>query len=262
MADLPNDAPYFLFQNYVVEIVKYFRSIKSYIMDDVAEFTQANGDAPIPNPNYNLPLPLYVTYGNPRRAFQTMIERFNGLTRLPYMNINIADHIRRVEKEPVGVRYWVRESIEPGQLTATIHKPPMQFDVTYKCTLITSTAQERDHILYQIYCMFPRNEVSLTLKDPGGKGFVFIPLKIDYAVSDATQWESTDNKDSRYFIRTEFTLQASHTVPYPHKEVPIITNVQFDINGAGYPPGILPYTEHTTYDMIKQADGTISITVE
>lgn len=262
MADVINQAPYFLFQNYIVEIVKYFRTVKSFVIDDTAQFTQANGNAPIPNPNYGLPLPLYTTFGNPRAAFQKMIERFNGLTRLPYLNINLVDHIRRVEKEPVGVRYWVRESIQPGDTKTTVHSPPMQFDVTYKCTLITSSAQEMNHIMYTIYTMFPRNEISLILKDPSNKGFVFIPLKIDYTVTDATQWESTNNKDEREFIRTEFTIQAQHTVPLPHKEVPIITNVQFDINGSGYPSGgILSYNEHIRYNLSQKSDGTVIVTL-
>lgn len=257
-----NEAPYFLFQNYVVEIVKYFRTIKSHIVDDQEYFYPADGSAPIPNPNYGSPLPLYVTFGNPRAAFKRMIERFNGKTRLPYMNINMAAHLRRVEKEPVGVRYFNTEFVQPGDTTITTHRPPMQFDVTYKITLLTSSAQERDHILYNVYCMFPRNEVSLILKDPGGKGFVFIPLKLEYNVDDATQWESTDNKDSREFIRTEMTLQGQHTVPYPHKEVPLITNVHFVLNTEGYPSaGILNYSENVSYDMIKKADGAIEVTI-
>lgn len=262
MADESNLAPLFLFQNYVVEIVKYFRSIRSYIIYDQEFFTQANGDAPIPNPNFGLPLPLYTTFGNPKVAFRKMIERFNGLTRLPYMNINMADHSRKTEFEPVGVRYFVRDNEAPPDLKTTIHTPPMQFEVTYKCTLLTSTAQERDHILYQIYVMFPRLEISLIVKDPGGKGFVFVPLRLDQNFTDATSYESSDNKDPREFIRTDFTLIAKHTVPLPHREVPVITNIQFQMKDPGYPSaGILNVTDDTKYDMIKKTDGTIGITI-
>lgn len=262
MADAQNDAPYFLFQNYIVEIVKYFHTITSHIIDDQEFFHQADGSEPLPNPNFNLPMKLYVTYGNPRAAFKRMIERFNGLTRLPYLNINGAGSIRRVEKEPVGVRYYMKEFVEPGDTTIPVFRPPMQFDVTYKLILLTSSQQERDHVLYQIYCMFPRNEISLIVKDPNGKGFVFVPLKIEYNTDDATNWESTENNDAREFIRTELTLQAQHTVPLPYKEIPLITNVQFDTITRGYPAGgILDYTDHTQYNLTQDTDGTVRVTI-
>jgi hypothetical protein len=261
--DAQNLAPLFLFQNYVVEIVKYFRSIRSHILDNQEVFTQANGDAPIPNPNFGLPMPLYVTFGNPKAAFRRMIERFNGLTRLPYMNITIGDHMRKPEFEPVGVRYFIREEGEtPADLKTTIHTPPMQFQVDYKCSLSTTSNQERDHILYQIYLLFPRLEISLIVKDPGGKGFVFVPMALDPNFTDATSLESSDNKDPREFVRTDFVIHAKHTVPLPYREVPVITNIQFQMKTSGYPSaGILDFTDDTRYDMIKNTDGTIGITI-
>lgn len=237
-----NEAPLFLFGLYVVEIAKYFNTFRSFNIDDLKGLPNPNakpGENPVtPNPNYGQPLPLNVVYGSPRASMRKYLARNNGMMRTPVMNFYGVDWVRRVEKEPVGVRLFnKKQARETGKIE--VFRPPMQFDVNYSFSLFTSSQQERDHILYQIYTSFPRNELSLIYQDPTNPDpddFIFIPLKIDLNAQDESELEGMSEKETRDIIRTSFTLTGSHVVPYPSVEYPAIKSIIFvdkmlDTNG-------------------------------
>lgn len=228
-----NEAPLFLFGIYVIEIAKYFNTFRSFNKDDVKDLPNPNakpGEKPtIPNPNYGQTIPLNVVYGSPKPSMRKYLSRYNGMMRTPVLNFWGVDWIRRVEKEPVGVRLFSKKQAQRDG-KADVFRPPMQFDVNYSFTLFTSSIQERDHILYQIYMGFPRNEISLIYQDPTNPDpddFIFIPLKIDYNNQDESELEGISEKETRDIIRTSFSLTGSHVVPYPTREYPVIKSIHF-----------------------------------
>jgi len=227
-----NEAPLFLFGIYVIEIAKYFNTFRSFNRDDVKDIPNTNakpGEKPtIPNPNYGQTLPLNVVYGSPKASMRKYLSRYNGMMRTPVLNFYGVDWVRRVEKEPIMRLFNKKEARDTG--VATVRRPPMQWDVNYSFSLFTSSMQERDHILYQIYTAFPRNELSLIYQDPTNPDpddFIFIPLKIDYNSQDESELEGMSEKETRDIIRTSFSLVGSHVVPYPSKDYPVIKSIHF-----------------------------------
>lgn len=258
-----NEAPLFLFGIYVIEIAKYFGTFRSFNKDDVKEIPNPNakpGEKPtFTNPNYGQTLPLNVVYGAPKASMRKYLSRYNGMMRTPVLNFYGVDWIRRVEKEPIMRLVNKKESRELGH--AVVRRPPMQFDVNYSFSLFTSSTTERDHILYQIYTAFPRNELSLIYQDPTNTDpddFIFIPLKIDLNAQDESELEGLSEKETRDLVRTSFTLTGSHVVPYPSRDYPMIKSIHF-VDKMIDPAGDVI----TKYDMeiVPDADGHIILSL-
>jgi hypothetical protein len=175
--------------------------------------------------------------------------------RLPLLNFVTVDWIRNVSKEPVGQRVF--GSMDPVTKTVQTSRPAMHFDLTYSCSLFCSDYKERDHVLYQLYCAFPRGEVSLIYRDPLGKteeDYIFMPLKLDDNMVDATELENSDMKETRDVIRTDFTMHGQSVVPYPSKEVKAIEHVY-------YVDRCDEVESKIGYDMMLKNDGEIVVDI-
>jgi len=258
-----NEAPLFLFGIYVVEIAKYFNTFRSFNKDDLKEIPNPNakpGEKPtFPNPNYGQTIPLNIVYGSPKASMRKYLSRYNGMMRTPVLNFYGVDWIRRVEKEPIMRLFNKKEARETG--VAQVRRPPMQFDVNYSFSLFTSSIQERDHILYQIYTAFPRNELSLIYQDPTNPDpddFIFIPLKIDYNAQDESELEGMGEKETRDIIRTSFSLVGQHVVPYPSREYPVIKSIHF-VDKMRDPAGDV-VTQYNL-DIVPDPDGHIILDI-
>ena len=253
-------APYFLFREYFVQIAKYFKQIKSYRIDDIKTEVSDDGKT-INNENYNQLRKLQVIYGTPRAAFRSFLKRHNGMMKLPVLNFVAIDLERRTDKEPTGARTFY---VDKEKAVAHVQRPPMQFDLTYQFYLYTEGVKEREHVLYQIYTLFPRGEISLIYKDPtnpDNEDYIFMPLKLESNMADESELEGLDEKETRDVMRTQFTVHGQSIVPYPTREYPAIKSVYFIDTSKGESSDGNNVTE-IGYDFVEETeDGHIVVDI-
>lgn len=214
----------YLFGEYFSTIQKYFQRIKSFRSEDGQQ------------------LNLIVAYGTPAAAYrkeleavssliqqQKLPETFNGKARLPFMNFFAPNWKRKLGKEPIRKPYTIRYEEDKEKYLKTI--VPFIFDVTINCSLWTANYRERDDLIYKIYSMFPRNEISLphipNKTDPYHSGSL-INITFNEDMSDTTEIEGLDERETRDVIRTDWTMQTELTVAREGYYVDVIKKVGFD----------------------------------
>lgn len=200
--------PEWLFGEYFATIKKYFERIKSYRTEN------------------NVQVPLSVRYGTPAAAYRDEIQTvakliedskldatFNGKIRLPMLNFFAQTWKRKLGREPIHNPYLIRYEKDKEKYLKT--QVPFIFDVTINCSIWSASYRERDDLLFKLYSMFPRNEISLPhipdKNDPYSSG-TLINIIFNEDMTDATEIEGLDERETRDVIRTDFTMQTELAV--------------------------------------------------
>lgn len=199
--------PHYLFGHYVIQIAKLFKySFSDFQQTDTAVVR-----------------PLQVFYGTPREAFKSALEKNNGQMVLPSLSFYGADYTRRWDKEPANPNLRISNANSYDPITGKIIgiRPPMQFDVSYQFSMFNNNMRERDKMLHQMFMMFPKGEASIRwYPDPiqYDTSFLFMPLKWDQQVTDATEIEGLTSKETRDIIKTTFNIKSEAVLPYDIKD--------------------------------------------
>lgn len=252
VAEQPNSqAPEWLFGEYFATIKKYFQQIKSY--------REENGGQ----------IPMLVYYGTPSAAYRQEVKAvdelvaagrldktFNGKARLPLLNFFGQTWKRKLGREPISRPYVIRYEADKEKYLKTM--PPFVFDVTINCSIWAASYRERDDLLFKLYSMFPRNEISLPhipdKNDPYHSG-TLINIIFNEDMTDSTEIEGLDERETRDVIRTDFTMQTELSVGRYAYYTGVIKKAGFDervmfeddvYNGEGI-----------MYNMTKDNDGNI-----
>ena len=209
--------PHRLFGNYIIEIAKLFQL-------NFRDF-QATPSAPI--------TPLQIRYGTPRAAFRYWYKRFNGQMILPSMNFFGIDSRRRYDRECPNPRLFTsdKRSYNTANKTVVVNRPPMHFEITYQFSLYNNNGRERDAMIHKIMQWFYRGQCSLRWypdKTNYPDVFLFMPLSLEETVSDETDMEGLDEKETRDIIKTNFNIISQAVVPFDYLEIPAVSRILVD----------------------------------
>jgi hypothetical protein len=249
--------PEWLFGEYFATIKKYFERLHSYRNEQGVQ------------------IPLTVRYGTPAVAYRDELQAvakliedsqleqtFNGKIRLPMFNFFAATWKRKLGREPIHNPYVIRYEKDKEKYLKT--QVPFVFDVTINCSLWASSYRERDDLLFKLYNLFPRNEISLPhvpdKNDPYSSG-TLINIVLNEEMTDSTEIEGLDERETRDVIRTDFTMQTELAVARYGYYVDVIKSAAvtatLDDGGVSYAD------DGIKYNMIQDPDTKqISITLE
>lgn len=201
--------PNYLFANYILEIYRWLSQRFATIKYD--EEMEAKT--------------LQVFYGQPRAAFRSLQNKFNGKIVLPMLNFYIANPVRDLKRERPGVMITDSSSYDPTSKTISRMRVPMHFDVTFSVNLWTDNLKDQNYIIHEILQMMPGGELCLifftnteivndkvVIKDR--KDYILMPIKIGESFTDETEIESLEESQVRERIKTTFELSAHTIVPY------------------------------------------------
>jgi len=221
----PNtQTPEWLFGEHLATLKKYFERLKS--------FRSENGQQ----------IPLIVYYGTPSTAYRQEVQtvgklvsegklnqNYNGKARLPFLNFFGSSWKRKLIREPITRPYVLRYEADKEKYLKT--QVPFIFDMTVNCSLWAANYRERDDLLFKFYNLFPRNEISLPhipdKKDPYHSGSL-INIVLNEDMTDATEIEGLDERETRDVIRTDFSMQVEIQVARYGFYTDIIKKVGFD----------------------------------
>lgn len=208
--------PDYLWGIYILELHKFFTQHFSIIKWN----------------NQMTPLTLQVVFGTPRAAFRYLQNKFNNKIVLPMLNFWEAENTRDKVRERIGIQLWDPESYDPVDNTVAMTRAPMHWDVTFSLNLWTNTLRERDTIIHELLQCFPLGEASLvyypseqtvnnitTISDPSN--YLLMPLKLSDNITNETNVEGLEMKDTRDAIKTTFTISAHTIIPFNVYRVPV-----------------------------------------
>jgi len=216
--------PEWLFGEHLATIRKYFQILKSYRSE--------NGQQ----------LQLTVYYGTPSTAYRQELQtvgklisegkldqNFNGKTRLPFMNFFASSWKRKLSKEPITRPHILRYESDKEKFLKT--QVPFIFEVVINCSIWSANYRERDDLIFKLYNLFPRNEISLPHlpdKNDQYKSGSLINIVLNEDMTDATEIEGLDERETRDVIRTDFTMQAEFSISRYGYYTDVIKKVGFD----------------------------------
>ena len=212
--------PEWLFGEYFATIKKYFERVKSYRSEQ------------------DVQIPLTVRYGTPAAAYRDELQQvakliedskldqtFNGKIRLPMLNFFAQTWKRKLGREPIHNPYVIRYEKDKEKYLKT--QVPFVFDVTINCSVWAASYRERDDLIFKLYNMSPRNAISLphvpNKNDPYSSG-TLINIVLNEDMTDATEIEGLDERETRDVIRTDFTMQTELAVARYGMYVGVIKN--------------------------------------
>lgn len=212
--------PYYLWGIYVLEIHKFFTDHFRVIKwDDVM-----------------VPKTMQIVFGQPRAAFRYLQEKFNNKIVLPMLNFWEAENTRDKTRERIGIHLWDPESFDPVTNTVAMTRAPMHWDVTFSFNLWTNTIRERDCIIHELLQCFPLGEMSLiyypseqvvngqrVITDKSS--YLLMPLKLSDSITNETNVEGLEMKETRDAIKTVFTISAHTIVPFNVYRVPVVQTI-------------------------------------
>jgi hypothetical protein len=212
--------PHYLWGIYILELHKFFTD----------HFRTVKWN------NEMTPFTLQIVYGQPRAAFRYLQNKFNGKIVMPMLNFWEAENQRDKVRERIGVYIWDPESYDPVDNTVAMTRAPMHYDVTFSFNLWTNTLRERDCIIHELLQCFPLGEMSLvyfpdTTTTNGvtvindTKSYLLMPLKLSDNITNETNVEGLDQKETRDAIKTTFTISAHTLVPFNVYRIPVVQRV-------------------------------------
>lgn len=217
----------FLFGSYLLNIADFFKRFKSF---KIQEYDEHN------NPVYE---PLRVLYGTPAAAYRNINFKYTNKTSdLPVLNFWCADYERLVSRENPFCRValrgkWKKEGKNPyngNTVYVGVTNDPQSWDLTFQCSLWTSSLKTRDDLVSKIWMCFKGGTMYIPWNpDPLDADEVFWQeCRMDISFSDETEVESLDEKDPRNLIRTSFTFKSTVTLPYFIFWIPAIKSIQIN----------------------------------
>jgi hypothetical protein len=215
-----------LFGHYFLELQKFF-----------ALFTISGVDQ---NDNQIKPI---VMMGSPQAAFRrintpmsnasnTNPSLINSSANLPAINFIAVDFRRVYGMENPYVRYssgviskdiFGRERIEIGYSSQS-------WEIVYQVSVWTDSYKQRDDIMSKILTMF-RHDLTLPYyPDPVNYPNIklWMEFRMDESFSDDTNLEDLQEKESRKFIRSSFTLNSRAILPYDLEIMPTVLRIEIE----------------------------------
>ena len=215
-----------LFGHYFLEIQKFF-----------ALFAISGVDQ-----NNNQIKPI-VIMGTPQAAFRkinTPISNISGTNpasinssaNLPAINFIAMDFRRIYGMENPYARVYSGDLRKDnfGRETSTISYSSQSWEISFQVSIWTDSYKQRDDIMSKILTMF-RHDVTIPyFPDPVQypKYHLWIELRMDENFNDETNLEDLQEKESRKFIRSGFTMIARAILPYDIEMMPTILRIQIE----------------------------------
>jgi hypothetical protein len=215
-----------LFGHYFLEIQKFF-----------ALFAVSGIDQ---NGNQIKPI---VIMGTPQAAFRkintpisnisgTNPASINGSANLPAINFISMDFRRIYGMENPYVRLTgsVRTKDYLGRERVLETYSPQSWEITYQVSVWTDSYKQRDDIMSKILTMF-RHDLTIPyypdpVNSPNDK--LWMEIRMDDNFSDETNLEDLQEKESRKFIRTSFTMISRAILPYDSNYVSTVLRIQIE----------------------------------
>lgn len=215
-----------LFGHYFLELQKFF-----------ALFTISGIDQ-----NNNQIKPI-VMMGTPQAAFRkintplsnispTNPSIINNSSNLPAINF-IAVDFRRVygmENPYARISTDIIKKSALGREYVLETYSPQSWEITYQVSVWTDSYKQRDDIMSKILTMFYHDLTIPYYPDPVNypQSRLWMELRMDESFSDDTNLEDLQEKESRKFIRTTFSLNARTILIYDSDFVPTILRIQIE----------------------------------
>lgn len=215
-----------LFGHYFLEIQKFF-----------ALFTVSGVDQ---NDNQIKPI---VIMGTPQAAYRkintplsnisgTNPSSINSSANLPAINFIAMDFRRVYGMENPYVRVYSSDLKKDnfGRETGIISYSSQSWEISFQVSIWTDSYKQRDDIMSKILTMF-RHDVTIPyFPDPvnNPKYHIWIELRMDENFNDETNLEDLQEKESRKFIRSGFTMIGKAILPYDIHMMPTILRIQIE----------------------------------
>ena len=215
-----------LFGHYFLELQKFF-----------ALFTISGVDQ---NDNQIKPI---VLMGTPQAAFRkintpltnisgTNSASINSSANLPAINF-IAVDFRRVygmENPYARITGTTRTKDYLGRERVLETYSPQSWEITYQVSIWTDSYKQRDDIMSKILIMF-RHDLTIPyypdpINDP--RKVLWMELRMDESFNDDTNLEDLQEKESRKFIRTSFTVNSRAVLLYDSNFIPTILRIEIE----------------------------------
>lgn len=226
----------YLFSQQFIELGKFFADFKSFRTEtsQIGSVTQ-------------VPEVLRVLYGTPAAAFRRIFNidpnnlvanqaTVNNKPNLPVLNFHCASFKRIYSQENPFVRLTgtvnnIYKDYHGQKVNATM-RAPQHWECTLACALWTDSYKTRDDMISKIVLSFPGSELYLQYQ-PNASEFpdeaLWIPIRMEENIEDATEIEGFTEKETRDVIRTNFTLVMQCVLAYETTLNPYIENIQFNL---------------------------------
>jgi hypothetical protein len=215
-----------LFGHYFLEIQKFF-----------ALFAISGVD------QYNNQIKPIVIMGTPQAAFRkinTPISNISGTNpasinssaNLPAINFIAMDFRRNysMENPYVHVNRGKAPNDYLGREKVLISYSPQSWEITFQVSIWTDSYKQRDDIISKILIMFRQDLTIPYYPDPVNypNEKLWIEIRMDESFSDETNLEDLQEKESRKFVRTSFTMISRAILPYDMNYVSTILRIQIE----------------------------------
>ena len=169
-----------------------------------------------------------VMYGQPSAAYrkiQADKNNINGKTKLPVISFVALQFDRiKARQNPYAIYKNNYLKNEWDENAIALSWAPQVYKITYNFSVWTNNNKSRDDLLSRIVRYF---NPTLTLKffpDPVNNPhhFIYMPFEIEDQLSDATDLEQIEEKDTRDLVRTDFILTGESVLPLEtsfHKDI-------------------------------------------
>jgi hypothetical protein len=215
-----------LFGHYFLELQKFF-----------ALFTISGTDQ---NDNQIKPI---VMMGTPQAAFRkinTPLSNISGTNpsivnssaNLPAINFIAVDFRRVYAMENPYVRYSTSSLYTDnfGRERTNVGYSSQSWEITYQVSVWTDSYKQRDDIMSKIFTMF-RQDLTLPyypdpINDP--KHILWMEFRMDESFSDDTNLEDLQEKESRKFTRSTFSINSRAILPYDLEMMSTILRIEIE----------------------------------
>lgn len=215
-----------LFGHYFLELQKFF-----------ALFTISGVDQ-----NNNQIKPI-VMMGTPQAAFRKINSSatnisgsnpsiINSSANLPAINFIAVDFRRVYAMENPYVRYSKSTlySDNFGREKTNVGFSSQSWEIIYQVSVWTDSYKQRDDIMSKILTMF-RHDLTLPYyPDPisNPKFVLWMEFRMDESFNDDTNLEDLQEKESRKFIRSSFSINSRAILPYDLEIMPTILRIEIE----------------------------------
>jgi hypothetical protein len=215
-----------LFGHYFLELQKFF-----------ALFTISGVDQ---NDNQIKPI---VLMGTPQAAFRrintpnsnisgTNPSSINSSANLPAINFIAVDFRRVYGMENPYARMTTNliKTDSFGRETILETYSPQSWEITYQVSIWTDSYKQRDDLISKVLTMF-RHDVTIPYyPDPVNypNNVLWMELRMDESFNDDTNLEDLQEKESRKFVRSSFSVNARAILLYDSNFIPTILRIQIE----------------------------------
>lgn len=195
----------FLFADYFLALSKWFSNFTTY-REDYDPVSQTKS---IERPR--------VVYGQPSAAFRKMREdrdSLNGRIKLPVISF-YASTFRRIKERQNPYATYSNSVLKAASGLVGQSRAAQVYEITYNISVWTNGNKSRDDLISRIVRAFNTSITLSYFPDPVAypNDWIWMPFKIEDDITDATDLEVLDEKDTRDITRTDFVILGESLLP-------------------------------------------------